>query len=75
MKTYLLQILRVKFWLQKVDIESEKDVDNLYKVFTITQFTLKNVSRKNREAKIEIQKSSIKSFIFIFDLKINLNFT
>lgn len=54
--------------IEEVAIEEETNDENLKKAFSIAQITLKNVARKNRENKIEldefekeIQRSVIKS--------------
>lgn len=49
-------LILIHFLTNKVDIEAEKNDENLKKAFKISQTALKNVTRKNRENKIELQE-------------------
>ncbi len=43
--------------IQKVQIDNEHDEENLRKAFLVTQSTLKSVSRKNRENKLQLKSN------------------
>lgn len=51
------EIEEISNLVQKVSVDDEHDEDNLRKVFTITQSALKNVSRKNRENKLQLKSN------------------
>ena len=45
------------FHLNQVDIEGEKETENLHKAFLLSQAIIKSVKRKNREIQLELQES------------------